>query len=666
MPVSRLAFLAGAGISVPSGLPTAWAFNKSLARFLGRDLKESKVLQELLTVGYVANDGVRVRFEQVVQILRDFDPTLSILRMFDETGNPTYFHHFLAWASFHGASVFTTNFDSLIERACHKHAKHPKPLLHQVIYENENRHKTHNRCTSFERYLNAGCPKPAILKLHGSLRLLYRTGCIGLPSWELDGLGSIGATLDKVGRPSADLRLEPNKEAVLAKLLKKHILCVIGYSGADDFDITPSLALAIRNCGGIIWIRHDPNCSQAVTGRSRTISAFLPSGIRSICATKDSVVFSGDSAQIVQELFGVAITSDESPIFNTRPVDTVLSGYEPYTNMPRLTKDLIYARIATEATDLVKAKQIYQRIIRKANNRENKPQKAIAFFQLGVIARIQCKLATALYYLKSADRHADKDTRLKRQILNVIGNVHLDMGDLNMALRYYKRAQQSLKKDGDETFQSAILTNMGLVERKLSHYGRALHYTKRALALSTASRNRTAMARDYGNIGTIFLRLKNYPSALGSYTRAINLARKLGTKETLATTLMNRALVLKHLKRFREAERLALEALRLETAMRRTQGIARYYSLVAGLAYEKKDFLKSVRMLQKAIKIQKPLKRLEGLADDWYSLGDGLKQLNRLSDAKNAYIQSKNCYNSLGNTKGVMMANNAIKALHVI
>jgi hypothetical protein len=69
-------------------------------------------------------------------------------------------------------------------------------------------------------------------------------------------------------------------------------------------------------------------------------------------------------------------------------------------------------------------------------------------------------------------------------------------------------------------------------------------------------------------------------------------------------------------------------------------------------------------MLHKAIKIQKSLKRLEGLADDWYSLGDSLKQLNRPSDAKDAYKKSKDCYNSLGNIKRVMAANNIIKALH--
>lgn len=652
--LSRFAFLAGAGISVPSGLPTAWTFNKTLASFLSETAASQEKLEQLLTTGYAASYGPRLRFEQVIQVLRDRDPELSILRVFDETGGPTFLHHFLARALSHGAAVFTTNFDSLIERAYYQRVS-PKQAsrLNQVFSETYDEQVRRDRCHSFAKYIRLRYPKPAVLKLHGSLRVTPSPNPFGLPRWDFDGLASIGATLDKVGRTSPDLRLEPHKEETLVKLMRGRVLCVMGYSGADDFDVTPSLASAMQNSAGLIWIRHEEGNTRVIGGCSSRALSLLPPVLRAACTTDRTVIICGRTARIVEDLFGnIAVSPGTPGQFNIRPVATVLNGYGPYAIMNRATRYLLNARLREEAKEFSQAKRLNQKILTFGPHGSDE-EMAYALYRLGAIDRTQCRIAAALRHLRQAIRHAPRDTRLEGQILNVTGTVYMDKGELALARGLFRRAQKTAKRAHDTKLQSAVLTNLGLVERKLSHFQRALRYHTSALRLSTASRNREAMARDYGNIGTVYLRLGKYADALDVYGHAVRLARILGSRETLATVLMNGAIVLKHLRRFRQAERQALEGLKLEKTMYRIEGIARYWSLVAGLAYERRRYREGARMLRKAIQLQEPLRRQEGLADDWCSLGDCLKKLHLSTAAKAAYQTSSRYFHNIGNAKAV-------------
>src|SRR5688572_13350867 len=99
-------FLAGSGISVPSGLPSGWTFNESLAEFLGDSARRRRQLHSWLVTG-PSQQGIR--FEQVMEALRDsIDRNLRILEFCEANTNPTFLHRFLARVLEEGP-VITTN-----------------------------------------------------------------------------------------------------------------------------------------------------------------------------------------------------------------------------------------------------------------------------------------------------------------------------------------------------------------------------------------------------------------------------------------------------------------------------------------------------------------------------------------------------------------------------
>src|SRR5712691_11004167 len=109
----KLTFLAGAGIShePPSHLPLANSILSNLFQELIIPEPEQHILEDGLSNG-------ALRFEQVMEAVRlNFDPDLHILDILGECRSWNSMHQLLACAAGSGHHIFSTNFDSLIERA---------------------------------------------------------------------------------------------------------------------------------------------------------------------------------------------------------------------------------------------------------------------------------------------------------------------------------------------------------------------------------------------------------------------------------------------------------------------------------------------------------------------------------------------------------------------
>src|SRR5882672_3057921 len=112
----KLSFLVGSGVSVdpPSGLPTGYAFTKILlANLLPEELQTR--IPRLLDLE--VNDKRFLRFEKLMQLVQVFDADLRVLDPVGRCNRPNANHVALARLIRSGHSVFTTNFDSLVEYA---------------------------------------------------------------------------------------------------------------------------------------------------------------------------------------------------------------------------------------------------------------------------------------------------------------------------------------------------------------------------------------------------------------------------------------------------------------------------------------------------------------------------------------------------------------------
>lgn len=227
----KLSILAGAGVSAgfPSNLPTAITILKGLFNELSRygsgDDSFNTFVEEL------SRGNERLRFEAIISKVQNyFDHHLKILDCFDFSDSPNYLHYFLAHMAKRGDIVITTNFDILIEIALKEMGCGD---FRQAV-EDDNFFIERNQVKVF--------------KIHGSMKRYQGNTFI-------DSKETICASLESVGRLGLAFQLSPKKRDVFSNVLQKYDLLVIGYSGSDDFDISPLLE-SIPSDKNLIWLEH--------------------------------------------------------------------------------------------------------------------------------------------------------------------------------------------------------------------------------------------------------------------------------------------------------------------------------------------------------------------------------------------------------------------------
>ena len=97
------------------------------------------------------------------------------------------------------------------------------------------------------------------------------------------------------------------------------------------------------------------------------------------------------------------------------------------------------------------------------------------------------------------------------ELLNKVGVACQQLGDLNKAERFYKKAIHA-----DKNFSSAI-NNYGTVEYEKKHFGKAITLYKKALEYHTEP------ATLYSNLGYAYFGNKEYPQAMATFAQALAL-----------------------------------------------------------------------------------------------------------------------------------------------
>ena len=200
--MTRRAIFFGAGLSAPSGLPTANHLVTALLCRLGRDAVE---IDEFL--------GARVPFELVIKTLAERTDVVPLLRLYS-SGSPCTYHRAMASLASQGQvrTFVTTNFDTLLEQAfAGEGMKEGRDFL------------VYRRPSAFRR-IRWDSSKVIIVKMHGSV----------------ENPSDLGATLDRV----ASRRALGAAHQVIRPLLsgaRCDELVFAGYSFSDMFDIVPAL-----------------------------------------------------------------------------------------------------------------------------------------------------------------------------------------------------------------------------------------------------------------------------------------------------------------------------------------------------------------------------------------------------------------------------------------
>jgi tetratricopeptide (TPR) repeat protein len=220
----KCCFLAGAGISfeAPSNIPVAKKLLFDILSILNLDKAYVDDFSKKIEYS-------EIRFEQFIgDLISSYDDNgLHILDFLVQCKSPNFMHFFLAEAIRQGHTVFTTNFDMLIEKAGKDMGMDITSVFAPVL----NKLKNDNEL--------------CLYKIHGTI--LDHKGA--------DQRQSIVTTMETVGKKGEGFSLDPYVRQLFQEKTGESDLVILGYSGSDDFDIMPALSQITSNCK-LIWIYH--------------------------------------------------------------------------------------------------------------------------------------------------------------------------------------------------------------------------------------------------------------------------------------------------------------------------------------------------------------------------------------------------------------------------
>ncbi|TXT66683.1 MAG: hypothetical protein BAJALOKI1v1_270015 [Promethearchaeota archaeon] len=157
--------------------------------------------------------------------------------------------------------VITTNFDYLIELVLQQALS--------VFPPKDNHQKKLMSIITKEDYEKDVRFKYAIIKIHGSKRDIINKRI------SKDSLVTTISALGRERERGDTFAIEPYKKKLIQQVIQDRNLVLMGYSGIDDFDISPML-MELPDIKGIIWIDHHHSilyrCNLLSNGKNRLCS----------------------------------------------------------------------------------------------------------------------------------------------------------------------------------------------------------------------------------------------------------------------------------------------------------------------------------------------------------------------------------------------------------
>ncbi|UCE37690.1 MAG: DUF2791 family P-loop domain-containing protein [Thermoplasmata archaeon] len=133
----------------------------------------------------------------------------------------------------------------------------------------------------------------------------------------------------------------------------------------------------------------------------------------------------------------------------------------------------------------------------------------------------------------------DEECREKADALNLIGTVHQERGEIEMALGYYDKSLKIREIIEDKKGIAGSLNNIGIIHMWIGKYNEALEYYKKSLGISEQIGDMQFTAIHMMNIGIVHVEIEEYDKALEYYDRTKEIHERMGDQKRIAVILHN-------------------------------------------------------------------------------------------------------------------------------
>ena len=552
----RLVFLVGAGISIdpPTNLIPATQF----IRYLLELCAPEEEIKNLIAIK-------SLRYEMIAEIIQRYiDYDLDFMNYIELITQPNLNHFFLANLIRKGHSIYTTNFDYLIEYALKEIMdKEEISNIFPVITKND----FIQYQNPYDTYQNGKYP---VYKLHGAKKNIIT---------KINTTESLVTTMSAFGKGNKFLSLEPYKKKSFLEVCKNNILIVMGYSGRDDFDIAPMLR-QLFNIKKLIWIDHQLNDSIEIFNFNPKQAFVIPKNLSrierllaEISSNTEAEVYmiKTNTGQLIKNVLWPLLLSDtklvELPSSEIKDVESPISFKkyldEKFTKIPPLIKWKCTSDI---------------------------------YLELGLIKDFLHCTEAGLEKARSAESE-----RMESEFLNLLGIYYYNQKDYNKSLQYYEEALKIDEKSKNLPFQAVRLNNIGLIHLEKETFDKALEYFNKALEIGKMRGDYRGMGARINNIGLIYLKQKDYERAIDNFQEALKLDKKIGNLSGRSIRLKNIGDVYKAQKNYLEALEKYRNSYQIIQKLEDRVGLGKILTEIGKIYSELKDYGKAITNLKKAI-----------------------------------------------------------------
>ena len=557
---NRYIFIVGAGISIdpPSSLLPAPQFVRHLLKLCAPE-EEIENLLSLETL----------RYEIIVEILQRYiDYNLEFLDYFELGNQPNLIHLFLAHAIANGHSVYTTNFDYLIEHALMKILPNKKKSdIIPVITKNDYlQYPNSNKAYSDGKY--------PVYKLHGAKRNIITN---------IKTTDSLITTISAFGKGDTLLSLDPYKKKSLSEISKNQTLIILGYSGSDDFDIAPVLR-TLFDIKTLIWIDHLQEDSTEIYEFDPKKAFIIPKGLSRVekllaeissNTEAEVILVKAHTRKFIESKLWQLILSD------VKLSEEMISELSKEPKMPSFEKWI--AEKFANVSPLIKWKCA-----------------ADIYAELGFKGDF---LRCAETGLKEAENA--KSVRMIPEFLNLLGVYHFNQVDNDKALPFFERALKMNTETGRTMLQATQLNNIGLISLRKKEFNEAMNLFEKAFDIAKKRGDYRGMSSRLNNMGLTFLEQKEYEKALEKLQEALKYDKKTGNLSGRVIRLKNIGEVYKAKEKYPEALENYRNAYSIVQKLSDRIGMGRILIEIGKTYSYLNDFGKAITNLQKAIKFLK-------------------------------------------------------------
>ncbi|MFX1390023.1 MAG: tetratricopeptide repeat protein [Promethearchaeota archaeon] len=681
-------YLVGAGISMdpPSSVPSARMFVRELFKYYAPEDE----IEKLLSLN-------SLRYEFLVEKVQNlFDKELKFLDYLDRIKEPNAIHIFLANMIMRYNYVITTNFDYLIEMALKKKLS-MFPAFHEY-------HKKVMVIVKKEDYQKKVSFQFPIIKIHGS-------------KWDVmkgrsteDSLITTISALGREKEKGETFAIEPYKKPLINEVIFGRDLVIMGYSGSDDFDITPMLR-ELKNMKRIIWIEHDQNLTlgkeeifkyKSPEDLTRLSSPELPKLDRfliELAANKDVEVYKikAKTIDFVKEQLGPIYKESFELLKKEMKENFNFSDYmkESHIIASASSKYRLAHEIFYELGDTDSAERTAQLGLNNANQEGNEinqnyyinalgliylsrgqfdealvqfekslklaeklnlyNEKVVVLLNIGTTLRDKGNLKEAFkYFIDAAEALTEKTpSLLKFSVFNNLGIIYRDNGDLPNALKNIESALEIIEKTGDLFRKASCLNSLAGMKLSQGLLNIALQYVSEALKINEQLGDLDSMANTLNTFGNIFRTAGQYNQALQYLEKGYQTAKKVRNLNTQALLLNSIGAIYYQAGKHDLALEKYTEALNINNEIGDLSGQATCLNNL-GMYYRSKGlFNKALEYFDRSITISEKIGEKTQLGIRYGNKASIYEARREFEHALEEYKKALSIEKSLGNLEGV-------------